>query len=315
MNPQAALESPVFRFYAVLILTLLAIAGIVLGVLKFIFKKDVAAVWKIYRGWLMMVPLILGCILAGRTATIVGLTFLSGYSFKEFARATGLYRDWWMTCAVYVAITACGVFSLMADPFSGKPGWYGTFMALPVYAITVLLMIPVFRNEAKGQLQAVCLAIVGFLYIGWMFGHFAFLANADHAYAYLLFLVFAVEINDISAFVFGKLFGRIPLRSNISPKKTWAGALGALAVSMTLPWIFGFTLPHFGTIEKLICGLIIGIGGQLGDLTMSFIKRDIGIKDMGATIPGHGGLLDRIDSLIYVSPLFFHMIKYFHEIR
>jgi len=216
---------------------------------------------------------------------------------------------------VYVAITACGIFTLMRDPFTGRPGWYGTFMALPVYAITVFLMVPVLRNEAKGQLQAVSLAIVGFLYIGWMLGHFAFLANADHAYGYLLFLLFAVEMNDVSAFLFGKLFGRIQLRSNISPKKTWAGCLGALTVSMTLPWALGFTLPHFETTQKIICGLIIGIGGQLGDLTMSFIKRDIGIKDMGVTIPGHGGLLDRIDSLIYVSPLFFHMIKYFYEVR
>src|SRR5205823_9525940 len=103
-----------------------------------------------------------------------------------------------------------------------------------------------------------------------------------------------------------------PLRSNISPKKTWEGALGALAVAMTLPWALRFSFPQFGALQLVLAGLIVGVGGQLGDLTISVIKRDIGIKDMGAGIPGHGGILDRVDSLIYVAPLFFHMTHYFH---
>jgi phosphatidate cytidylyltransferase len=159
------------------------------------------------------------------------------------------------------------------------------------------------------------LAIVGFIYIGWMFGHLAFLANATNAYGYLLYLLVATEVNDVAAFTFGKLFGRHPFRSNISPKKTWEGALGALSVSLILPWLLRFSFPHFGATELILTGLIVGIGGQLGDLAISVIKRDIGIKDMGATIPGHGGILDRIDSLIYVAPLFFHMAGYFHPLR
>jgi phosphatidate cytidylyltransferase len=156
---------------------------------------------------------------------------------------------------------------------------------------------------------------VGFVYVGWMFGHLGFLANADHAYAYILYLLVAVELNDVAAFTFGKLFGRHKLRSNISPKKTWEGALGALAVSMALPWAFRSTLPHFGVAPLLWTGLIVGVGGQLGDLSISVIKRDVGIKDMGATIPGHGGILDRIDSLIYTVPLFFHMVNYYYFVK
>jgi phosphatidate cytidylyltransferase len=147
-----------------------------------------------------------------------------------------------------------------------------------------------------------------------MFGHLAFLANSPHAYSYLGYLVLAVELNDIAAYVFGKLFGRHRLRDNISPKKTWEGAAGALAVSLALPWILLPTFPHFGYVDCLLAGLIVGIGGQLGDLVVSVIKRDLGLKDMGALIPGHGGVLDRIDSLIYVAPMFFHYVRYCHDL-
>ena len=118
----------------------------------------------------------------------------------------------------------------------------------------------------------------------------------------------------MAAFTCGKLFGRHPLRSEISPKKTWEGSIGALAVSLALPWALWFTLPQFGPVDLIAVGLIVGIGGQLGDLSISVIKRDVGVKDMGAAIPGHGGILDRIDSLIYVAPLFFHVVRWRYDI-
>src|SRR4029077_15012934 len=80
-------------------------------------------------------------------------------------------------------------------------------------------------------------------------------------------------------------------------------------------WLFRFSFPFFGVRQLILTGLIVGIGGQLGDLSISAIKRDIGTKDMGAAIPGHGGILDRIDSLIYVAPLFMHMAGYYYPLR
>ena len=168
------------------------------------------------------------------------------------------------------------------------------------------------RDVAERQLQRVALAILGFVYLGWMFSHLGFLANSPHAVGYLLFLVVAVEGNDIAAFTCGKLFGRRKLREHISPNKTLGGAVGAVGVSLALPWLLSFSFPHFGPVELVLTGLIVGVGGQLGDLAISVIKRDIGIKDMGGLIPGHGGILDRVDSLIFVAPLFFHMTRWFH---
>jgi|SRR5581483_7040829 len=317
MTPQAAFHSEIFRVYSAIILGALTAAGLALAILKWAAGKEVKAVWLTYRSWLVMAPAALGCLFAGRVATIVFFCFIAILGAKEFARATGLYRDWWMTGAVYVGIVAMGVTCLIAQPQGLEPGhgWYGLFVALPVYIVALILLIPIVRNETAGQLQKVSLSIVAFIYLGWMFGHLAFLANAANAYGYLLFLLFATEINDVAAFTFGKVLGRHPLRSKISPKKTWEGAIGAFAVSMALPWLLRFSFPYFGPVQLALTGLIIGVGGQVGDLAISVIKRDIGIKDMGAGIPGHGGVLDRIDSLIYTAPLFFHMAGYYYDMR
>ena len=306
------MRSPVFRGYLVVLVGLLVVAGALLVLLRFVLKKNVDHAWKAYRGWLVMIPLVFVALFFGRITTIIFFTLVSLAAFTEFARATGLYRDWGMTTVVLLGIVGVGVVSVVDDPGTNVHGWYGMLMALPVYVVAAIMMIPILRDRAKGQLQLIALSVVGFMYVGWMFLHLAYLANAKNAYGYLLFLLFAVPLNDIAAFTFGRTFGKRQLRENISPNKTWAGAIGALAVSMLLPWLVRFSFPEFGTLQLILTGLIVGIGGQLGDLTISVIKRDIGIKDMGALIEGHGGVLDRVDSLIYVAPLFFHMARYFY---
>jgi phosphatidate cytidylyltransferase len=314
MSPSAALASDVFRIYAGILLGLVIGGGLLIATLRWGFHRNVEHAWQSYTAWLVMIPLVIVGIFAGRLPAIGLLTLLAIFAFKEFARSTGLYRDWLMTGVVYFGILAMGVISAVNDPVLHVPGWYGLFAIMPVYVIAAILLMPILRNRCEGQLQAIALAILGFLYIGWMFGHLAFLANAKNAYGYMLYLIFAVEINDVAAYTFGKLFGRHPLRSNISPKKTWEGSLGALAVSMVLPWLLRFSFPEFSALELVLAGLIVGVTGQLGDLSMSVIKRDLGIKDMGVLIRGHGGILDRIDSLIYVTPLFFHMVRWFHDL-
>lgn len=314
MTPAAAWENDAFRTYVLIVGGLLLLAGLALAILTWGLRRNVTSIWATYRSWLIMIPLIFAAIFAGRVAMVLFVFAVGAVGFTEFARATKLTQDRWLMFTAYAAIVASCIVTLMTDPRQDRPGWYGMFIALPVYAIATILIVPILRNRTKGQLQAVSLAIVGFIYLGWMFGHLGFLANSKHAYGYLLYLFFAVELNDIAAFTCGKLFGRRKLRSEISPNKTWGGAIGAVCVSLALPWLLRFSFPHFGALQLVLTGLIVGIGGQLGDLSISYIKRDLGIKDMGTIIPGHGGVLDRIDSLIYVAPLFFHMARWFYDI-
>ena len=156
MSPAAALDNHVFRVYVYLVVGVLIAAGGLLAFLQFVLRKILRSIWLTYKGWLIMIPLIGLTIFLGRWAVITGVTLLSIFGFKEFARASGLYRDWWMTGTVYIAIIAVGISSLMHDPFTHLPGWFGLFRAMPVYAICLLVIIPVLRNVSRGQLQELC---------------------------------------------------------------------------------------------------------------------------------------------------------------
>jgi phosphatidate cytidylyltransferase len=312
MTWRTAFADPIFRRYVIIILSGLAGSGVLLAAITLGLRKNVGKVWTIWRSWIVMAPLGLLVVALGREATIVGVTLLAVFGFKEFARATGLYRDWWMTGAVYLALLATAAAAWLPDPTRGwgRPGWWGLMQAMPIYATALIVAIPILRNRVQGQLQAVSLAVVGFLLVGWMLMHLAFLTNSAHACGYLIFIIFACEVCDISAYTFGKLLGHFPLRSNVSPRKTWGGALGALAIAMALPWLLSFSFPAcFDWRAKVAAGLIVGVGGPLGDLAISVFKRDLGLKDMGAAIPGHGGILDRLDSLLLTAPLFTRLVN------
>ena len=310
MSPSAALANDVFRIFALLTTGLLVVGGATIAVIRFGFGKDVTHAWDSYRGWLIMIPAIAVSIFAGREVAICFFGIVAVIAFTEYSRATGLHRDFIMTFIVLAGIVGVATVTIARDPSTGSPGLYGLFMAAPAFVSATLVLASVVRNRPEGQLKVIALSLFGFIYIGWMFGHVAFLADTQNAYGYLLYLLFAVELNDVAAYTCGKLFGRRPLCTNISPWKTREGAIGAVVISALFPLAVRFALPDFSAVECVIAGLIVGIGGHLGDLSISVIKRDIGVKDMGALIRGHGGVLDRIDSLIYAAPLFFHFARY-----
>jgi phosphatidate cytidylyltransferase len=307
MSPQAALASRVFWIYVALVVGVAIVSAISLVVFRWA-GRDTTHAAKSYRAWLMMAPTALVAVFLGRIAAIAFVFGLALAGFWEYARATGLVRD-----RVLVGVVMASIGLLAADLMLGElllgADWLELYFVIPLVATAAIVCVPILRNRTAGEFSKITQAVFGFVYIGWMFGHLALLANGPNAYGYLMYLIFAVELNDISAYVAGRLFGRRPLASNISPKKTWAGALGGLATSLALPWCLWFSFPHFGPLALVLTGLIVGIGGTLGDLAMSLIKRETGLKDMGSLLPGHGGILDRIDSLVLVAPLFVHMVR------
>jgi phosphatidate cytidylyltransferase len=123
----------------------------------------------------------------------------------------------------------------------------------------------------------------------------------------LLFIVFITEINDVFQFTWGKIFGKHKIIPKISPNKTWEGFIGGLLTTVLIGYFLRFLTP-MNEWEAIIITFIVACFGFVGDVVISAVKRDIGIKDTGSSIPGHGGILDRIDSLSMTAPIFFYLM-------
>ena len=141
------------------------------------------------------------------------------------------------------------------------------------------------------------------------------MANDEYYRSLLLLLVFSVQMNDVFGYIVGKSLGGPKLAPQTSPNKTISGSLGAIVLTTLL--VFGISGlifrdgPMSNSGLRLVLGLLISIAGQLGDLTVSAIKRDAGVKNTGTWIPGHGGVLDRANSLLLSAPAMFHYLSYF----
>ena len=266
-----------------------------------------ADLWTRYKSWLVLAPLMVVPLLAGRLPAILGVAALATMCYREFARALGLFR--------HRLVSGTVVLGGAIMTFAIADHWYNFFMALGPLTVSLIVIVALFADEPKGYIQRVALGILAYVLFGICLGHFSYFANDKLGPPIQLAILLCVEMNDIFAYCSGKMFGRRKLAPRTSPNKTIGGALGAMVLTTAL---FA-TLAHFifaGTVldqpfHLIMLGVLLSLTGQWGDLVMSSIKRDLGIKDMAATIPGHGGLLDRFDSLLFVGPALFHYVRYF----
>jgi len=263
--------------------------------------------WLRLGSWCLLLPLMMGPVLLGREWVVGAVTLLGLACLREFDRATGLFRE--------PLVAGLVVLGILAANFAALDHWYGFFVALWPLTVGVIVVGTIPRDRPQGYVQRTALGIFAYMLFGAGLAHLSYMANEPGYRPILLMLLTTVALSDVAAFTFGKLIGGPKLLPATSPNKSVSGALGALAVTTLLvaalsSAIFAGTpmaRPHW----LILLGILVGIGAQAGDLMLSSIKRDIGIKDMGTILPGHGGVLDRFNSLLLVAPASFHFIGYF----
>ena len=261
--------------------------------------------WLRLRSWAILLPMMLGPVLLGRPWLIAAVTLLGVLCLREYDRATGLFREPVMVAGIVVG--------MLLINFAALDNWYGFFVALFPLTVIGLAIISLPLDQPAGYIQRTGLAVFAFALFGAGLAHLGFMANNPNYRPLVLLLLTAVAINDVFAFTTGKLLGGRKLLPATSPNKTLSGAVGALVC--TAPLVAQIAWPIFagtglGGWHLLGLGVIVSLAGQCGDLMLSSIKRDLGIKDMGVVIPGHGGLLDRFNSLLLVAPATFHYVNY-----
>jgi phosphatidate cytidylyltransferase len=194
-------------------------------------------------------------------------------------------------------------------------GWFAGFLIfIPVVMFTWIPFLLVLKGHTQDIARSMSVIPTHLMLTVFSISHLAFLLSLPELKGFevggrglLLYVVFLTEMNDVFQFTWGKLTGRHKIIEKVSPNKTWEGFIGGLLSTMAAAYFLRFLTP-FSLEVALMAGFLIACSGFVGDIIVSAIKRDFGLKDTGTVIKGHGGILDRIDSLVISSPFFFYFV-------
>jgi phosphatidate cytidylyltransferase len=280
--------------------------------------KDYTELVRRNQSWWLMAAIFAVALLLDPIASLVFVGLVSFLALKEYLSIVPQRRaDRRALLALYLAIPI--------QYYWVGTLWYGMFVVfVPVYMLLFIPFALLLTGQTQGFLRAVGTLHWGLMVTVFGLSHAAFVlmlgmaptakgpwADPQLGAALLVLLVVLTQLNDVAQYVWGKSFGRGKIAPSISPNKTWAGFLGGVATTVALACAIGPWLTPLPLVHAAILGALLAVAGFVGDLTVSAIKRDLRLKDTGRMIPGHGGILDRVDSLTYTAPLFFHYIVYF----
>lgn len=262
------------------------------------------------RTWCVMVIAIGVAFLGGKIGIVLLFAFASFNGLREFLSLIRTRRgDHWALLASFFVVLPLQYYLIWID-------WYGLYSILiPVYAFLFLPIISAVRGETERFMERVAETQWGLMIAVFCVSHVPALMTLripgfeGGNLLLIAFLILVVQSSDVLQYVWGKLFGRHKVAPRLSPSKTWEGLVGGVASATALGAALWWITP-FSPLQAAIIALAINLMGFFGGLVMSAIKRDQGVKDWGHMIAGHGGMLDRLDSVIFAAPVFFHITRY-----
>ena len=292
-------NSPLYRETVALVLGSL----FVLGALIFFTRKTtnaMLAAWLSVQSWLFAAPVFL--VLLGLPGPwVLGvLTIISILGAKTFFQITGMYHR-----SLFVWVCYLG---LIASAYLIHERRLDLYNLMPMIVLGCICVIPILQDSAKQMLQYISLCLICFIFLGWAFMHIGLLLHKNQGPYLVIYIVLLTEVCD-NIYLAGSRLGRLRLFSNIHTKRTFEGFIIAFACTMTLAWGLRHMLPNQAQEYWIASGLVASLAGSMGDLVLSVIRRDLGIKDVGAFIIGRGDLLTRMDRLIFVAPIFYYTLE------
>ena len=262
------------------------------------------------RAWWFMAAVIGLALWAGKSGVIVLFGFISFMALREYFTLAPTRRgDHWALVVSFFVVLPFQYFLIWIE-------WYSLFtIMIPVHAFLLLPLLEATGGDTRDFMQRTATVQWGLMIAVYCLSHVPALLVLDipgyegrNAFL-IVFLVIVVQSSDVLQYVWGKLFGKRKIAPRLSPSKTVEGFVGGVASATLLGAALWWITP-FNPWEAAFMALVVNLMGFVGGLVMSAIKRDRGVKDWGAMIEGHGGMLDRVDSVCFSAPMYFHVIRY-----
>ena len=294
-------QNPIYRETVTIVLAFLFIVSLFL----FFFRKRNAhwvKAWASIKSWLIGGPIILFISGMEETWMLGSLTIVALAGAKAFFRLTGMYHRTYFVWACYL-----GIISL---PFLIYYQMSNFYDVTPMLVLAGICMIPIIRDSAKLMVQYVALTLMCFSFMGWAFMHLGWLIYLDQGPFLIIYIILLTEICENIHLVVSKQFGKTKLFAGINSRRTLEGVVVSLVFTLLLAWAMRHLMPIREERFWLASGVVAVFAGGLGDLVLSGIRKDLGIKQVGAFIIGRGDFLRRVERLIFVAPIYYYVMQF-----
>ncbi len=298
--------SQIYRETALIVLSFLFVAGIIVYFLR---QKNYYFVvsWASIKSWLFVAPILFAFMGLPDPWPLVFLTLFSILGAKIFFQLMGMYHRSYFVVICYAGIVALGL-----------SVWWGrldVYNLLPMIMLGISLLVPLVRNNYKRMIQYISLTNLAFVLLGWSFMHVGLILGFKNGIYELMYLVILTEFCDNTNLAISRYVGaKWKPFDRIDNKRSLQSTLIAAVWTIALAFAMRHMLPDQSQIYWLTSGIIASVGGLFGDLIMTVIRRDAGIKIVGAFILGRGDFLHRMDRLIFVAPVYYYVMAYLHGV-
>lgn len=291
--------SPVYQQTVLIVLSIIFVSGLIV----YFFRKQnyyFNTSWASIKSWLIVAPVLFFLMGLPHPLPLVVLAVLAIMGAKVYFQIMGMFHRSYFVLICYGGIIALGVCAYFNR--------LDIYNVMPMIVLGVCCLVPLIRNSYKRMIQYMSLTLLGFIFLGWSFMHLGLILHFENGIYQLIYLIILTEFCDNTNLALGRYIGHIKIFPKLNPRRTLGGLFVSLLLTLFLAGAMRFLLPDGSEKYWLTAGLIASFGGFIGDLIMSVIRRDAGVRIVGPFIIGRGDFLHRMDRLIFVAPIYYYLM-------
>ena len=259
--------------------------------------------WASIRSWLILAPLLFGLMGLQPPFPTVILTLFALFGAKVFFQIMGMFHQTFFVYICYLGIIGLGVCTIYDQLIF--------YNVMPMIVLGLSCLVPLVMNQHKNMIQYISLTLLGFVFLGWSFLHLGLILNIENGIYQMMYLLILTEFCDNTNLAISRYFKGPKILPEISSRRTVYSTFVAIGLTIVLAYAMRHLLPDRSDKYWLAAGIIASFGGLIGDLMMSVVRKDAGVKIVGPFILGRGDFLQRMDRLIFVAPIYYFVMLAF----